>query len=38
MSSLRDNRFGAHGDVLSASPEDDQSKVKLVDELKSRGR
>ena len=32
------SRFGMHSDVLSATPEDDPSKERLVEELKSRAK
>lgn len=32
------NRFGAHGDVMSASPSDEAGKASLLEEIKSRAR
>ena len=37
-SMLGRNRFGAHGDVMGASPEDEAGKAKLFEEIKSRAR
>lgn len=35
---LNRNRFGAHGDVMSASPGDEAGKTALLEEIKSRAR
>lgn len=35
---LSQNRFGAHGDVMSASPDDDAGKTTLCEEIKNRAR
>lgn len=37
-SMLNRNRFGAHGDVMSAKPEDEAGKATLLEEIKSRAR
>lgn len=37
-SMLNQNRFGAHEDVMGASPEDDAGKATLCDEIKARAR
>eukprot|EP00903_Cladosiphon_okamuranus_P013940 g12966.t1 len=37
-SMLNRSRFGAHGDVMSAKPEDEAGKATLLEEIKSRAR
>lgn len=37
-SMLNRNRFGAHGDVMSAKPDDETGKTTLLEEIKSRAR
>lgn len=37
-SMLNRNRFGAHGDVMGASPSDEAGKTTLLEEIKSRAR
>lgn len=35
---INQNPFGAHGDIMGASPEDDQGKATLCEEIKNRAR